>query len=202
MLVLMVIGVVLAVGAAAAGAVLFMAARAAVRGGRQAKELLAGKAAALGAGDSGEAERLRLRLRQQVMHTRRAIDEAGQRGWQVGELPARVREVADMAGRLDDQLAVYAKARRGATGPGDPEALAALRRSAAKLIDACDDMRSALLRSDVDLQQQELDEVVTRAQIEAESLRAPGPLDAPRPAPRPAPGPAPRPELGDDSTAG
>jgi hypothetical protein len=176
LLLLLVLGAITVVS----GVVVFVAARAAIRGGRQAKQLVMSKAAALGVGDASAAERLRNRLRQEVTRTRRAVDEAVQRGWQVGEMPARVREVATMAERLDGQLAVFAQGQRGAGAPAIPETLAGLSTSVGKLADACAAMRAALLRSDVDLQAKELDEVVNRAQIEAESLRQPSPLDDPR----------------------
>lgn len=173
MILLLVLGVVTLVS----GVALFVAVRMALRGGRQAKQLVMSKAAALGTGDAAEAERLRNRLRQEVTRTRRAVDEAVQRGWQVGEMPARVREVTNVAERLDGQLAVFAQGQRGAGAPAAPETLAGLNTSVGKLTDVCAAMRAALLRSDVHMQRMELDEVVNRAQIEAESLRQPSALD-------------------------
>jgi hypothetical protein len=183
---LVMIGAVLLACASAAGLLVFFAARTAIRRGRQAKEVLTSKAAALGVGEGAEAERLRQRLRQEVARTRQAVDEAGRRGWQVGELPERIHEVTGVADRLDAQLAVFAKGSRGTMSPAGPSAPSAdgadivrLRAGVSRLVDACADMRSALLRSDVELQEQHLDEVVNRARIEAESLRAPSALDRP-----------------------
>lgn len=190
MLFLVMVGAVLLACASAAGLLVFFAARTTIRRGRQAKEVLTSKAAALGVGEGAEAERLRQRLRQEVARTRQAVEEAGRRGWQVGELPERIHEVTGVADRLDAQLAVFAKGNRGgmpsattsavtsAPSADGPE-IVRLRAGVSRVVDACADMRSALLRSDVELQEQHLDEVVNRARIEAESLRAPSALDRP-----------------------
>lgn len=192
-LILAVIGALLLAGATVMGMVIYFVTRTMIRRGRQAKEVLVRTAAALGTGEGAEAERLRQRLRREVAATRKAIEEASRRGWQVGELPARIHEVAGMADRLDAQLAVLATAHRASpSATGGRGEITRLRASVAKVVDACRDMRSALLTSDVELHEHELDEVLARVRIEAESLRAAGGLDSAR---------APGPELAGDPAA-
>ncbi|MCA2222588.1 hypothetical protein [Nonomuraea aurantiaca] len=144
---------------------------------KQAASQLTTHVNAMGAGDAGEVERLRLDLRREVSITRQAVDHAQRQGWGLGDLPQLLADLSAQADVHDGQLAMYAQQRR-ASPYVDHATLHRLREHQAKLTAMCARIRADLLGDQLQHASAGIDDLHSRTELEIEARRrAPDPLD-------------------------
>jgi hypothetical protein len=144
---------------------------------RQAATQLTTHVNAMGAGDAGEVERLRLDLRREVSITRQAVEQAQRQGWGLGDLPRLLADLSAQADVHDGQLAMYAQQRR-ASPYVDHVTLDRLREHQAKLTAMCARIRADLLGDQLQHASAGIDDLHSRTELEIEARRRPpDPLD-------------------------
>ncbi|GAA4232006.1 hypothetical protein FHR32_005947 [Streptosporangium album] len=144
---------------------------------RKVSNRVASHMAAMGPGDAGETERMRLDLRREVSLTRQAVDHALRDGWGLGDLPQLVAEIGAHADQLDVQLGLYAQHSR-VSAYVDHASLGRLREHHAKLTSSCARIRADLLNDQMAHAAGGIADIQNRTDIEIEARRrAPDPLD-------------------------